>query len=127
MSKHNQEALDLLHGVREKAFVACFASSIVVEGRGEQAVDLAFHLIPAASEAEARRIAERIQPRLGDATHNAEGRVVETTCRHIYSVLEADFVDLDGTLDLGGIVFTPATRIEHLAPGSQRPDLRGLD
>jgi len=109
-------------------FVVQFVSVIVVGTEGRGIIQISSFFLTASSEADARDQGLSMTNSLSESYRNSQGEVVTIECKGIHSIEELDYVDDNGRIELGGVLFAGETSITDLMEGSdQRHDLPLLD
>ncbi|MBT5020550.1 DUF4288 domain-containing protein [bacterium] len=109
-------------------FVVQFVSEVTVGTEGKGIIQMSSFFLTASSEDDARKQGMSMINTLSESYRNSQGEVVTIECKGVHSVEELDYVDDNGRIELGGVLFTGETSINDLTEGSNdRQDLPSLD
>jgi len=123
----NNKIIEFICGSKGKPFVVHFVTGVQVENEPLEMIEVTVYFLIAASEDDARKKANAMIGILSDVYRNSQGQVIKSDCKRILSIEEIDYIDDDGTIEFGGIIFSSQTSIEDLYEGSVRKDLPCLD
>lgn len=95
-------------------FVIKFVSLMTVASAKKSVIQITPFFLTASSEGDVREQARSMISSLSESYRNSEGEVVTVECKGIHSVEELDYVDVNGFVELGGVLFSDETSVNDL-------------
>lgn len=109
-------------------YVVQFVSAVTVGTGSRGIIQISSFFLTAKSEDHARKKGLSMMSSLSGSYRNSQGDVVNIECKGIHSIEELDYVDDNGRIELGGVLFTGETSVNDLTERAKtRRDLPLLD